>query len=58
MSLERVSNFFTYIFQKFTKMFKRDHKPEYLKVMEEDDDKLEYVRLTDDSPSIFVMVRD
>ena len=58
MSFDKLSGFFAYIFYNFTRIFKRNRKPEYSKVVEEDDE-LEYVRLNDcDTPHTFVMVRD
>ena len=54
MSFDRLWNLFTYIFR----IFKRDRRPEYSRV--EDNDELEYGRLTDfDTPVYtFVIVRD
>ncbi len=55
MSFDRLWDLFTYIFR----IFKRDRRPEYSKI-EEDDIELEYGRLTDfDTPVYsFVIIRD
>lgn len=56
MSFNKLWDLFTYIFR----FFKKNRRPEYSKVLEEDEDELEYGRLNDfDSPVYtFVIERD
>ena len=46
MSFNTLRNYVIYIFQKFTRIFKIDTRPEYTRV-EEDDDEIEYGKLND-----------
>lgn len=59
MSFNKIWDFFTYIFYKFTRIFKKDKRPEYTKV-EDDDYEIEYGKLSDfDTPVYsFVIIRD
>jgi hypothetical protein len=60
MSFHRLWNLCTYIFYKFTKVFTRDTRPEYSRVVEENENELEYGRLPDsETPTYtFVILKD
>lgn len=56
MLFNKVLDFFTYIFNKFTRIFNQDHSPEYVKM--EDDDDIELNQKYDVSKYTFVIIRD
>lgn len=55
MSINTLRNYVIYIFQKFTRIFKIDRRPEYTKV-EEDDDEIDYNKLNDSDEIIYSFV--